>query len=156
LLIRDGDRGVALAGVMGGLDTEVTDGTTRVLLEAASFKPLLVRRTARRLGLHSEASHRFERGVDPELAPLASARAARLLGMHGGGRVLGDLVDSYAKPRVASTIHVRLPRVQMLTGVALDAATCKDALDRLGFSTGGPDDVLAVTPPSARADVARE
>jgi phenylalanyl-tRNA synthetase beta chain len=156
LLIRDGDRGVALAGVMGGLDTEVTDGTTRVLLEAASFKPLLVRRTARRLGLHSEASHRFERGVDPELAALASARAARLLCMFGGGRVIGDVIDTFPRPRVASTIHVRLPRVQMLTGVALDVATCKDALDRLGFSTGGPGEVLAVTPPSARADVSRE
>jgi phenylalanyl-tRNA synthetase beta chain len=156
LLIRDGDRGVALAGVMGGLDTEVTDGTTRVLLEAASFKALLVRRTARRLGLHSEASHRFERGVDPELAPLASARAARLLCMYGGGRVLGDLVDTFPRPRVASTIHVRLPRVQMLTGVALDAATCKDALDRLGFATGAPGEVLEVTPPSPRADVTRE
>src|SRR5262249_30655479 len=119
LMIRDGDRGIALAGVMGGLDTEVTDKTTRVLLESASFKPLLVRRTARRLALHSEASHRFERGVDPELAPLASARATRLLCMYGGGHVLGDVIDTYPSPRVMSTIHVRLPRVRMLTGVAL-------------------------------------
>jgi phenylalanyl-tRNA synthetase beta chain len=156
LLIRDGDRGVALAGVMGGHDTEVTDGTTRVLLEAASFKSLLVRRTARRLGLHSEASHRFERGVDPELAPLAAARAARLLCMYGGGKVAADAVDAYPKPRGAVTIPVRLPRVRMLAGVALDSGSCKDALDRLGFTTAVTGDVLSVTPPSARADVGRE
>src|SRR5690349_1380205 len=68
LVIRDGARAIGLAGVMGGLDTEVTDKTARVLLEAASFRALLIRRTVRRLGLHSEAGHRFERGVDPELA----------------------------------------------------------------------------------------
>jgi phenylalanyl-tRNA synthetase beta chain len=161
LMIRDGIRGVAVAGVMGGLDTEVTDKTTRVLLEAASFQSLAVRRTARRLGLHSEASHRYERGVDPELSALASARAARLMCQLGGGRVLGDLVDAYPAPRRPAAIAVRLPRVQRLTGVALDAATCRDALERLGFTVaaGAPDagaDVLGVSPPSARADVARE
>ncbi|TMQ23185.1 MAG: phenylalanine--tRNA ligase subunit beta [Deltaproteobacteria bacterium] len=156
LMIRDGMRGIALAGVMGGLDTEVTERTTRVLLEAASFLALSVRRTARRLGLHSEASHRFERGVDPELAALASARAARLLCLFGGGRVLGELIDAYPGRRRPARIAVRLPRVRLLTGVALDVDTCRDALDRLGFEVGGGPDTLAVTPPSARGDVARE
>jgi len=156
LVIRDGLRGVALAGVMGGLDTEVTDRTTRVLLEAASFLPLSVRRTARRLGLHSEASHRYERGVDPELAALASARTARLLCLLGGGRVLGELVDAYPGARRPAAITVRLPRVQLVTGVALDGATCRDALERLGFTVAGDPAALSVTPPSARADVARE
>src|SRR5882672_11636624 len=100
---------------MGGLDTEVNERTTRVLLEAASFAARSVRRTARRLGLHSEASHRFERGVDPELAALASARAARLLCMFGGGKVLGDPVDAYPGKRAPQPIAVRLPRVQMVT-----------------------------------------
>src|SRR5688572_1824968 len=104
LVIRDGDRGIALAGVMGGMDTEVTDGTTRVLLESASFKSLLVRRTARRLNLHSEASHRFERGVDPELASFASARATRLLCMVGGGKVIGDAIDAYPGKREIASI----------------------------------------------------
>jgi phenylalanyl-tRNA synthetase beta chain len=155
LVIRDGDRGIALAGVMGGMDTEVTDKTTRVLLESASFKALLVRRTARRLGLHSEASHRFERGVDPELAAFASARAARLTCMLAGGKVLGDLVDAYPGKTSVKAISVRMPRVQLITGVALDQAACKDALERLGFTTksGNP---LEVTPPSSRADVVRE
>jgi len=157
LVIRDGTRAVALAGVMGGLDTEVTDKTTRVLLEAASFLPLAVRRTARRLGLHSEASHRFERGVDPEIAAMASARAARLMCMLGGGRVLGDVVDAYPGARAPAAIAVRLPRVQMLTGVALDLPACRDALERLGFAVQVDGaDRFAATPPSARADVARE
>jgi phenylalanyl-tRNA synthetase beta chain len=156
VVIRDGLRGVALAGVMGGLDTEVTERTTRVLLESASFQPLAIRRTARRLGLHSEASHRFERGVDPELAALASARTARLMCLWGGGRVLGELVDAHPGARRPAAIRVRLPRVQRLTGVALDAVTCRDALERLGFAVDPGADALSVTPPSARADVARE
>ncbi|HEX3758792.1 MAG TPA: phenylalanine--tRNA ligase subunit beta [Kofleriaceae bacterium] len=157
LVIRDGVRAVGLAGVMGGLDSEVTERTTRVLLEAASFAARSVRRTARRLGLHSEASHRFERGVDPELAALASARTARLMCQFGGGRVLGDLIDAYPGARPPAAIAVRLPRVQMLTGVALDQATCRDALERLGFAVR-PDgaEAFAATPPSARTDVVRE
>jgi phenylalanyl-tRNA synthetase beta chain len=156
LVIRDGERGIALAGVMGGLESEVTDKTTRVLLESASFAPLTVRRTARRLSLHSEASHRFERGVDPELASLASARAARLLCMHGGGRVMGDAVDAYPNKRTINPIPTRLARVQALTGVALRASTCRDALERLGCTVTGTDTAFDVTPPSARPDVARE
>ncbi|HEU4735177.1 MAG TPA: phenylalanine--tRNA ligase subunit beta [Kofleriaceae bacterium] len=163
LMIRDGLRGIALAGVMGGLETEVTDQTTRVALESASFLPLAVRRTARRLGLHSEASHRYERGVDPQLASLASARAARLLCSLGGGKVIGELVDAFPGARQPAKIAVRLPRVQMLTGVELSATVCRDALVRLGFEVadaGEPGRAEAgafeVTPPSARSDVTRE
>ncbi|HUJ63068.1 MAG TPA: phenylalanine--tRNA ligase subunit beta [Kofleriaceae bacterium] len=153
LMIRDGDRGIALAGVMGGADTEITDATTRVLLESACFQPLLVRRTARRLNLRSEASQRFERGVDPELAALASARAARLLCQVGGGAVIGEAVDAYPGKRTIAPIAVRLPRVQAVTGVALDEATCRDALERLGFAVSSG---FEVTPPSPRHDVTRE
>lgn len=162
LVIRDGDKGIALAGVMGGLHSEVTDKTTNVLLESASFRALSVRRTARRLGLHSEASHRFERTVDPELASLASARAAKLFADVAGGTIAGGLADSYPGKRSIASIPVRLSRVRMVTGVALEATTCKDALERLGClvtSTGpsiGADQVFDVTPPSARADIARE
>ncbi|MBV8762697.1 MAG: phenylalanine--tRNA ligase subunit beta [Deltaproteobacteria bacterium] len=160
LVIRDGDRGIALAGVMGGLDTEVTDATTRVLLESASFRPISVRRTARRLGLHSEASHRFERGVDPELAALASGRASRLMCELAGGRVIGNPVDAYPGRKAVTPVVVRLPRVQMLTGVALTEKQCEAALGRLGFQVKpiATDELhgFAVTPPSARADVTRE
>lgn len=155
LVIRDGAKGIALAGVMGGLETEVTDKTTRVLLESASFKPILVRKTARRLGLHSEASHRFERGVDPELAAMASARASRLLCQVGGGTVSAP-VDAYPQRRTPPTLAVRMARVRMVSGVALDASTCRDALERLSCTVGGTGEVLDVTPPSARSDIARE
>jgi phenylalanyl-tRNA synthetase beta chain len=156
LMIRDGEKGVALAGVMGGLDSEVTDATRRVLLESASFQPLAIRRTARRLNLPSEASLRFGRGVDPELAAFASARALRLMGLVAGGRLGGPLCDSYPGRRAIAPITVRLPKVQQLTGVALGEATCRDALERLGFTVGAAGDLMSVTPPSVRADVARE
>nr|HEX4313423.1 phenylalanine--tRNA ligase subunit beta [Kofleriaceae bacterium] len=158
LVIRDGARAIALAGVMGGLDSEVRDGTTRVLLEAASFRANSVRRTARRLGLHSESSHRFERGVDPELAELASRRAARLLCELAGGKVLQDATDAYPGKRAVAPITVRLARVRALTGVpSLDAAACTAALTKLGCAVApAAHDALAVTPPSARADVTRE
>ncbi len=156
LMIRDGAKGIALAGVMGGLETEVTDKTTRVLLEAASFQPLIIRRTARRLHLHSEASHRFERTVDPELTAIASARAARLLCTVAGGKVIGDAIDAYPSVRKPVTIAVRMPRVRMLTGVALDPGTCRDALTRLGCTVGGADEQLDVTPPTSRSDISRE
>lgn len=155
LMIRDGEKGIALAGVMGGLETEVTDKTTRVLLESASFKPILVRKTARRLGLHSEASHRFERDVDPELAAMASARAARLLCQVGGGKV-SEVVDAYPRRRTPPTLPVRMARVRMVSGVAFETSTCRDALERLGCTVGGTGEVLDVTPPSARSDIARE
>ncbi|MEO7729425.1 MAG: hypothetical protein ABIY55_00515, partial [Kofleriaceae bacterium] len=95
----------------------------------------------------------------PELAAIASARAARLMCIVGGGKVRGPLIDAYPGARAPAAIAVRMPRVRMLTGVALDAATCRDALERLGFMVTGGDDptgVLEVTPPSARSDVLRE
>ena len=157
IVIRDGDKAVALAGVMGGLETEVTDGTTRVLLEAATFQPVAIRRTAKRLNLPSEASLRFGRGVDPELAAFASARAARLMCQLAGGTASEPLFDTYPGKKAPVAIDVRLARVQMLTGVAsLDAATCTDALRRLEFEVVEQGDHLLVTPPSARGDVTRE
>jgi phenylalanyl-tRNA synthetase beta chain len=157
LMIRDGDKAIALAGVMGGLHSEVTDTTTRVLLESASFQPLAVRRTAKRLSLMSEASLRFGRGVDPELAELASARAARLMCQLGGGTVTEPLFDAYPGKRAASPITVRLARVHLVTGVALTETACSDALERLGFGVEiASGSLLAVTPPSVRSDVTRE
>ena len=156
LVIRDGMRGIALAGVMGGQNSEVSDATRRVLLESASFKSTLIRKTARRLALRSEASLRFERGVDPELASLASARAARLFCLVAGGKVLGDLVDAYPNRRTIAKIPVRLARVRMLSGVALEDSTCRDALERLGCTVTASGDTFEVTPPSGRTDVTRE
>jgi phenylalanyl-tRNA synthetase beta chain len=167
LLICDADRPVAIAGVMGGLDTEVTAGTTRILLEAASFDPRSVRRTARRLGLHSEASHRFERGVDPAICDLASARASELMARYGGGRVADGAVDEHGfvtvgrvvdRPKHTNRVTLRVGRARALTGVPVDVATCRAVLERLGMTVSpaaGPE-LLEVDVPSSRPDVTRE
>lgn len=156
LLICDGDTPIALAGVMGGRDTEVTAATQQVVLEAASFHATKVRRTGRRLGLSSEAAQRFERGVDPELAGLASARAARLLSMLGGGTVRPGLAEAYPGRKEPAPIALRTRRAVHISGIDLSTEDCQRALDALGFSSVATADGLSVTPPSARADVVRE
>ncbi len=156
LLICDGDEPVALAGVMGGRDSEVTGATRRVLLEAASFHSTKVRRTGRRLGLSSEAAQRFERGVDAELAALASARAARLLCSLGGGTVRPGLAEAYPGRREAAPIALRTRRACQISGIALTTEDCQRSLEALGFAAVPTGEGLSVTPPSARADVVRE
>ncbi|HUQ02438.1 MAG TPA: phenylalanine--tRNA ligase subunit beta [Kofleriaceae bacterium] len=157
LLICDGEGPVALAGVMGGAESEVSASTTRVLLESASFHPKSIRRTARRFALPSEASQRFERGVDPELAPLAAARASVLLARLGGGRIARGVVDVYPRPAVRPHVPLRLARTRALIGADISAEQAESALTRLGCDverTG--DGTWTVTPPSARADLTRE
>ena len=165
LLICDAERPVALAGVMGGLETEVIAETTRILLESASFEPRSIRRTARRLGLHSEASYRFERGVDPSLCDLASARAAELIARLGGGRVADGAVDAHgliadgrvlAPARKPVTVALRVPRARAITGVNLDVAACRSVLERLGMKVGADGETLSVEVPIGRPDVTRE
>ncbi len=157
LLICDGEGPVALAGVMGGLESEVTGDTTRLLLEAASFAPIVVRRTARRLGLHSESSHRFERAVDPELADRASLRAAELLARLGGGRVARGAVDVYPRPASPRSVSLRASRSSALTGVTMSRDTVAGILGRLGLASEAvDDDTLSVTCPTWRPDLSRE
>lgn len=157
LVITDGSGPIALAGVMGGLATEVSATTARVLLESASFEPRSIRRTARRTGLLSEASQRFERGVDPALAARAATRAAVLLARLGGGTIAVGEVDHDRRRPPAPPVPLRLARAQALTGTTLDAAAVEDALARLGCAAvADGDGRWAVTPPSARADLTRE
>ena len=153
-----GEHGIlAVAGVMGGADSEVRATTTDVLLEAATFSPMRVRRTARRLALNSESAHRFERGVDPAIADLASQRAAALLVQLAGGHVVAGSIDTNPKPKAPASVKLRRARLESLTGVAFTTAAATDSLKRLGFIVGdaGNGD-MNVTPPSARADVMRE
>jgi phenylalanyl-tRNA synthetase beta chain len=157
LLICDGERPVALAGVLGGADSEVSPTTTRVLLESASFEARSVRRTARRLALPSEASQRFERGVDPELATLGAARAAVLLARLGGGRIARGAVDVYPRPPARPRVPLRLSRTRALIGADIEPGACEAALMRLGCDVAPDGDGhWTVTPPSARADLTRE
>src|SRR5204863_5879225 len=120
LLICDRDRAVAIAGVMGGENSEVREQTTEVLLESAYFVPETVRRTARRLGLRSEASYRFERGVDPQGTVLALNRAATLMTQLTGGQVSRGVIDVYPQPLAPTQLSLRAQRVTQLLGVAVE------------------------------------
>jgi phenylalanyl-tRNA synthetase beta chain len=159
LVIDDAERPVSLAGVMGGLDTEVTAATSRVLLEGAVWDPAAIRRTSRRLGLVSEASVRFERRVDPEGADRAVARAAGLLAELVGARPVGaDAVASPATPSWASrpSITVDPERIRRLAAVEdLDRERQTALLGRAGAEVRDDGAALQVTAPSWRGDLRR-
>ncbi|MCB0218385.1 MAG: phenylalanine--tRNA ligase subunit beta, partial [Chrysiogenetes bacterium] len=151
LVIADPKGPVALAGVMGGASSEVTDSTTRVLLEAAYFEPGTVRRTSRRLGLISESSYRFERGIDPLRVTVAMDHAAAMMAELGGGSVRSGFIDESAQDFAPAKITLRPARVCALLGVEIPAERIAAHLKSLGF---GVDDSsaesFAVTVPSWR------
>jgi len=154
LVIADASRAIALAGVMGGADSEVSDGTTDVLIESAHFHPIPVRLTARRHGLHSEASYRFERGVDREGVSRAADRAARLLSELAGGTVAAGTAEGRGAPsRATQTIAIGIERVNRLLGTALDAAEAADLLERVGVACSVEDGRLQGEIPSHRNDL---
>jgi phenylalanyl-tRNA synthetase beta chain len=157
LLITTGAEPIAIAGVMGGADTEVTAATKNVLLESAWFDPASVRRTRRRLDLPSEASFRFERHVDVAGVPLALDRAAGLVKQLAGGEVAAGIVedDPGRPPRVAIALRPR--RVQEILGSAPPRAEIAALLKGLGASvSAGAHGVLEIVPPTFRSDLARE
>jgi len=157
LLIASGDRPVAIAGVMGGADTEVTATTRRVLIESAWFLPASIRRTAKRLGLRSEASFRFERTTDIEAVPLAADRAAALMAQLAGGRVAAGRVDVYPSAHPAAPIALRLKRVDEMLGMTVPRLDVIARLKSLGLTVSpATRGTLTVVPPSYRADLARE
>lgn len=154
LVIADAEGPVAIAGVMGGGESEVGPGTTSVLIESAHFDPSRVRRTARRLGLHSESSYRFERGVDREGQARAADRAARLIAELGGGRVSRGAVEARGEP-APFTEEIRLDpaRVNRLLGTELAPEAMRGLLARLEVATEPAGDALLCRPPSHRNDL---
>ena len=157
LLICDAGRPVALAGIMGGLDSEVTPETSQVLIESAYFNPATVRRTAKRLGLSTEASYRFERGVDPEGVIHALERAARLMAEVGGGRVVGPRLDEYPAPLQHPRLGLRVSRANQVLGTGFSTETVAALLKRLHLPAVCLDrENLAVQVPSFRNDLTRE
>ncbi len=156
LVIADADWPVAIAGVMGGSESEVTGATTTIVLESASFNPQSVRRTSKALGLKTEASMRFERGVDPHLPVIAMRRACALLAITGAGRARGTVVDCHPVIREPAVLRLRRDRLAGLLGSAIPDAEVHRILMSLGFTvrdtTGGWD----VTVPTRRVDVHRE
>jgi phenylalanyl-tRNA synthetase beta chain len=156
LLITDGGGPVAVGGVMGGLESEVTDATVDVLLEAANFNNISVRRTSARLKLPSEAAQRFGRGVDPELTLAALRRAADLMRELAGGTVAAGLADVYPGQRALREVTLPLSEVPRLLGIELSLAEISEMLSLLGFicePIAGATPALRVTVPSHRLDV---
>lgn len=153
LVIADAENAVAVAGVMGGLATEVTEKTTSILLESAWFDPSSVRRTSRQLGLRSEASLRFEKGVDLEGCLRAANRAMELMASIGAGEVLPGAVDEYPVRHKPRSIILRPERVAAILGVEVAANEAEDILRRLGFGVRRNPDAFLVQVPSHRVDI---
>jgi phenylalanyl-tRNA synthetase beta chain len=161
LVIADAERAQALAGIMGGRATEIGPATRNVLLESAWFDPASVRRTARALGLRTDASHRFERGADPEGTIEALDRAARLIAEVAGGTVTDPCLDIHPRPFPPRAIRFRPARARALLGFDLPDETMKEALERRAFAVSpergrGRETAWTVGVPSFRRDVERE
>ena len=154
LMICDGEGPVAVAGVMGGGESEVSESTSAVLLEVANFHPGSIRRTSTRLRLRSEASMRFEKGIGPELATYAQERALHLLERVAGGRPAAGLVDSFPTPLPRPRILLPAARIEQVLGIAVEPAEARRILAALGFDVAGTDGALEVVPPFWRPDVA--
>jgi len=156
LMICDGEKPVALAGIMGGRNSEVTESTTKVLIESAYFTPVGIRKTSKKLGISSESSHRFERGVDPEGIIKALNRAAQLMSELDGGSLIEGIIDKYSKVIDARAITLNVGDTNRLLGTSFDYDEIENLLKSIEFNvekTG--NDKLAVVPPSFRVDIAR-
>ncbi len=156
LVIADDERAIALAGVMGGEATEVSEGTVDILLESACFDPASTSRTSRRLGLMSESSIRYERGVDPDLAARASDRAAALIAEVAGGTVAPGIIDVYPGKPDPRHIELRTSRVNALLGTTLTTADIAGLLTPLGLEASGEGETLDIVVPTFRPDLERE
>lgn len=153
LVIADPKGPIALAGVMGGLDTEVTEQTTSILLEAASFHPASIRRTRQALNLPSEASRRFEQGVPPELVPMARDRAIELIAKLANGRARSHAADSFVRPQQREEIELAEADLSRLLGMEIPMTKAAECLRPLGFTYRRQNGRLQVTAPLHRLDV---
>ncbi|MDY6913897.1 MAG: phenylalanine--tRNA ligase subunit beta [Planctomycetota bacterium] len=156
LVIADAEKCIAIAGVMGGLDTELTDGTTNVLIESARFDPLCTRRTSRRLGLMTESNYRFERGVDPAAVDRASLRACAMIVELAGGELAAGVLDVWAEPFDPRRVALRPERTDALLGMDTPEKRQFEILRRLGLSPKRDGGRIVCAVPAYRADLSRE
>jgi phenylalanyl-tRNA synthetase beta chain len=156
LVIADAKGPVAIAGVMGGLDSEVSETTTSILLEDAWFDPVSVRSTSRKLSLPSEASFRFERTVDIELIDWASKRTTQLITQLAGGKVSRGVADVYPAKPARKEVSLRLSRLTQLLGIEIPAERVVEILSALHFEPSVEGDLISCTAPSWRSDIYRE
>lgn len=156
LLIKDGKKGVAIAGVVGGLNSEIEEDTTTILVESANFAGASVRATSKKLGLRTEASSRFEKGIDPNLCQAAADRVCRLIEILGCGTVCSGTVDVYPAPQKAKTVDVRVDRINRILGVNLSREAMCEIFERLEMKVAGDGNIMKVTPPTIRQDLLTE
>jgi phenylalanyl-tRNA synthetase beta chain len=153
VVVDENDAAVSIGGIMGGASTEVHDASTEVVIEAAMWYPPMILHSSKRLQLRSEASARFERGMDPNFCMTAADRVAELLVANSGGQA-GSVYDVYPDPVEPLVIEYPLSETERILGIALDSATSSSYLERLDFSVSGSDPLL-VTVPTRRPDVRR-
>lgn len=153
LVIADAGRAVALAGIMGGADSEISVETTDIFLESAHFEALPIRRTARRLGMHTEASHRFERGTDPEMVAVAADRAAALIAELTGATICRGAIDIYPRPWRPAKLKIDSLKLSRFAGVEIAADRAAKIFEGLGFQPQVSGTGIEVEPPSFRVDV---
>jgi phenylalanyl-tRNA synthetase beta chain len=156
LVIADAERPVAIAGVMGGADSEVTDGTQTIVLESAYFTPGSVRRTSKALRLKTEASIRFERGTDPRLPVTAMERACALLELTRAGAARGTIIDRYPLRLEPTVQRLRRRKIAGLLGTTVPDADIRRILESLGFALREAEDGWDITVPTRRVDILRE
>lgn len=157
LFICDAEGPIALAGIMGGLHSEVTGETTDILLESAYFNPVTIRKAARLLSLRSDASYRFERGINPEGTAIAGWTCARLIVELAGGHIIEPALDVIERPYVPKTVQTRVSQVNRILGTNFTPAYCRDILNRLELpTTDDGDGVLISNIPGFRPDLERE
>ncbi len=156
LLIADAEAGVAVAGVMGGQTSEVSETTTDVLLECAYFAPAMIRRTAKKLKLHTEASHRFERGTDPNALSEVGDACAALIVKLAGGRLSAPATDVYPKTLSLPVLTLRPERTRAILGIAIPLEAQRQCLEALGLTVHSDGKLLSVEIPTRRPDLTRE
>jgi phenylalanyl-tRNA synthetase beta chain len=157
LMICDGERSVAVAGIMGGLNSEIFAGSRNVLVESAYFDPLTIRRGSKRLGLATEASYRFERGIDLEGVTKALRRALMLISGLAGGEIVNGLVDNYPRPYNQAVIDLRIDKTNNFLGTSLSQESIARYLKALEMEVSQEDhNVIRVKPPAFRVDLTRE
>jgi phenylalanyl-tRNA synthetase beta chain len=156
LMICDGEKPVAIAGVMGGLNSEIEDATRRVLIESAYFSPISIRKTSKKLGLSTDASHRFERGVDPAGTVSAIKRAAQLMVEIGGGTLVGGILDEHPAPASPKSIQIKIKDTNRLLGTRLTQKKMATLLESIEFKVEKQKSTaLQVVPPTFRVDIER-
>ena len=156
LMIKDGVKSLGIAGIMGGLNSEIVQDTKTILIEGANFNADSIRTSSKKMGLRTEASSRFEKGMDANLCKIAVDRVASLMEELGAGRVMAKAVDMYPTPMEAKPCSIRVSRISNIMGVPLTTEVVKSILTRLKMEVTGEGDTLIVIPPTVRQDLEKE